>query len=284
MQAGIEPKKLVRESYDREAARYAGASEMQSKNLLRLIDVVEPHLREDGPPLRILDAGCGLGNAIREIKSRPRFKFTAYRGVDLSPEMIRFANERFAGPDAVFSAGDLEHLAFAGSEFDLAISNSVLHWLNQPALGLNVDRSLKELHRVLKPGGLLGMSVAGAGTGKRFNRAYRATVEEMKLGGPGGVIEDPIGCMQLHEIVGRLLTGGFDVLAASLEYEPVMFSAAADYANAVRAYGFEMFTAHAPAGRREEMWEAMTRRFTREVDAGPYCHDQYMIYVIAKKR
>jgi SAM-dependent methyltransferase len=283
MPSSIEPKKLVRDSYDREAARYASSSSMQSQNLLRLLDVAEPFLPSDPTELRVLDAGCGLGNAIQELKARPSFRVSSYHGIDLSPEMIHFAQEHFRSDNIEFSVGDLEYIEFADGAFNLVISNSVLHWLNQPACGLRVDGALAELYRILKPNGLLAISVAAIGTGRRFNRAYRATVDELKLVGSGSLIEDPVGCMQLHDVVDALLHSGFEIDAASLEYEPVTFASAAEYANAVRAYGFEMFTAHAPAERREEIWASIFRRFTEANPDKPYRHDQYMIYVAATK-
>lgn len=284
MPAAIEPKKLVRDSYDREAQRYANASAMQSRNLMRLLEVAEAHVKSGAEPLRVLDAGCGLGNAIAELKVRHTFPVGSYLGVDLSPEMIAYAKEHFAAPGIEFQVVDLEELEFADAAFDLLISNSVLHWLNQPRLGVTVDGALKQLARVLRPGGLMALSVAGVGTGRRFNRAYREAVTELKLAEPGSLIEDPIGCMQLHEVVDGLQANGLDVLCASLEYEPALFASAAEYANVVRAYGFEMFTAHAPAERREEAWEAIVRRFTAENPDSPYRHDQYMIYAAAQKR
>ena len=78
MPSPIQPKQLIRDSYDREALRYASASAMQSHNLLRLLNIIEPYLEVDRTQLRILDAGCGLGNAIVEIGARPAFNGATY--------------------------------------------------------------------------------------------------------------------------------------------------------------------------------------------------------------
>ena len=167
--------------------------------------------------------------------------------------MIRFANEHFAGPNVAFQTADLEHLDFTDGGFDLVISNSVLHWLNQPGLGLRVDAAFAQLGRVLRSGGLIALSVAGVGTGRRFNRAYRETMQELQLAELDKLIEDPIGCMQLHDVVDALLRNGLELLTAGMEYEPITFASAADYANAVRAYGISRCSprTHRSSGRKQ---------------------------------
>ena len=96
-----------------------------------------------GPtPLRFLDAGCGTGNNVRHFGDRGRAV-----GVDLSEEAIRFCRER--GVTVV--RGALMALPFRDGAFDCVTSFDVLYhrWVTD-------DRAaVRELTRVLKPGGLL---------------------------------------------------------------------------------------------------------------------------------
>lgn len=100
----------------------------------------------DGMELRVLDAGCGTGNNLRHLASWGRPV-----GIDLSEEAIRFCHQR--GVRAV--RGNLLALPFGDDDFDVVTSFDVLYhrWITD-------DRAaLRELVRVLRPGGLLFVRV-----------------------------------------------------------------------------------------------------------------------------
>ena len=283
--AGDAVKNAVRESYDSEAERYAGRTRLQAKNLTKLLS----YIGETCGSLRVaraLDVGCGTGIAAKALSSSS-VAVADYLGIDLSPAMITIARREFAGPGVHFEAGDAEHLPVRSSEFDLVLSNSVLHWLNQPQLGHDPSLAVAEMDRVLKPGGRVALSVAGVGTGSRFRRSYLTVMErEAKRPDFDGrlFLRNPIGLMQLHEVLNLLLGAGFDVLRGQLDFEPQVYPAAADYAGDVRAYGFSIFLAAIPVERREGGWDGSVSDFIAQFGAAPYRHDQYMIYVIAQKR
>jgi SAM-dependent methyltransferase len=96
-----------------------------------------------GPaPGRFLDSGCGTGVNLSHLGRRGRAV-----GVDLSEEAIRFCRGR--GVTAV--RGSVVALPFRGGAFDSATSFDVLYhrWVTDDGA------ALRELARVLKPGGLL---------------------------------------------------------------------------------------------------------------------------------
>lgn len=98
---------------------------------------------------RILDAGCGAGPLTATLRERG----ATVTGFDVSPAMIALARQRL-GPDPALLVADLsEPLPFAAGEFDDAIASLVLHYLEDWA------GPLAELHRVLRPGGRLLLSV-----------------------------------------------------------------------------------------------------------------------------
>ena len=96
-----------------------------------------------GPaPGRFLDSGCGTGVNLAHLGRRGRAV-----GVDLSEEAIRFCRGR--GVTAV--RGSVVALPFRGDAFDCATSFDVLYhrWVTDDGA------AVRELARVLKPGGLL---------------------------------------------------------------------------------------------------------------------------------
>jgi len=95
----------------------------------------------------ILDAGCGTG-AILQRLGNPNKNV----GVDLAPEAISLCRRR--GLNNVRQA-DIMALPFGDASFDAVICASVLYhqWVQDPG------GALRELHRVLRPGGLLLVNV-----------------------------------------------------------------------------------------------------------------------------
>lgn len=94
---------------------------------------------------RVLDAGCGCGLALGEL--RERFAPDVLVGVDHDAALVGEA--RRAHPDAALCVGDVTKLDFADASFDLVLCHQLLHHLAAP------ERALAELRRVLAPGGVL---------------------------------------------------------------------------------------------------------------------------------
>jgi SAM-dependent methyltransferase len=97
--------------------------------------------------VRILDAGCGTGGTTTELR-----QFGDVVGIDLAWEALEPARER--GLSALARAS-IEQLPFLPATFDVATSFEVVYHL-----GVASDTAaLTEIHRVLKPGGLLLLRV-----------------------------------------------------------------------------------------------------------------------------
>ena len=89
----------------------------------------------------VVDAGCGGGRAVAELAGRGAHAI----GVDLDPEMIAAARERW--PEAEFHLGDATTLPLETGSVTGYRADKVLHLLDDPARGVT------EARRVLAPGG-----------------------------------------------------------------------------------------------------------------------------------
>jgi SAM-dependent methyltransferase len=103
---------------------------------------------------RVLDLGSGGG--IDVLLSAKRVGPTGFVwGVDMTPEMLQLAraNATKAGvPNVEFLEGTIEAIPLPAESVDVVISNCVIN--------LSVDKPavFAEMHRVLRPGGRLGIS------------------------------------------------------------------------------------------------------------------------------
>jgi SAM-dependent methyltransferase len=97
------------------------------------------------PDARILDAGCGSGRNMVELARRG-----AVTGVELSETSASLARDRGVGE---VIEGSVLEMPFDADSFDLAVSLDVIEHL-QGDLG-----ALRELRRVVAPGGLLLVTV-----------------------------------------------------------------------------------------------------------------------------
>ncbi len=94
---------------------------------------------------RILDIGCGTGANLEMLS-----QFGAAEGVDVSIDALEFCRQR--GLQNV-RQGEAEHLPYEDGSFDLVTALDVVEHLDDDVLGL------KEMRRVLRPGGVALMFV-----------------------------------------------------------------------------------------------------------------------------
>ena len=96
---------------------------------------------------RVLDIGSGPGLLAREMASSvgPQGRVC---GVDLSEAMVAMASKRCADqPWTEFRTGDATTLPYPENSSDAAVSTQVYEYVQ------DVPAALRELHRVLRPGG-----------------------------------------------------------------------------------------------------------------------------------
>jgi ubiquinone/menaquinone biosynthesis C-methylase UbiE len=140
-------KNEVSRSFDRMADYYAGDRGQSPWFHAQLKIVLEMLGSEKG---RLLDIGCAAGAEFEPLLDRG-FEIV---GIDYSPEMVRLAKERFNSSGSVqLCRADAEALPFPDASFDHVVCLGVFEYLS------TYDRSLDEIHRVLRPGGSVIISL-----------------------------------------------------------------------------------------------------------------------------
>lgn len=284
-------KEIIKKSYNEQAALYAECDEMQTTNLKNLLNYFfncKFNLVEG----RLLDLGCGTGTFIKkiqnikEIKHKLNINKIKYHGIDLSYELLKEGKRKI--PNNVVIVGDAECLPFKEESFDIVISNSVLHWLNVPESNHTPKQALREVFRVLNVNRPLAISVSGIGTAKRFQHSYRkimATYKNEEWFDKSLFRPDPIGSMKLKDLKKIMTDIGYKIKKAKKHYEPVDYKdGAGKYIAQVEAYGKGMYLAPIPEDKREKVWAEIKDDFIKAVGDTNYCHDQYIIYIIALKK
>lgn len=156
--------RAVRRSFERASGSYAAAAVLQGQVREELLSRLEFFKLQ---PQRVLDLGAGLGESTREL--RRLFGRARVVAVDLAPALLlRGLGRPRPWRRSMALCADARRLPFATASVDLAFSNLMLQWCDQPA------QAFAEIARVLRPGGLLLASTFGPLTLQELRGAWSA--------------------------------------------------------------------------------------------------------------
>lgn len=147
------------EDYDRHAVLQRQTAQWLAEDMLGL---------GLGPKARILEIGCGTG-FVAEAAAH-RLARADWLMTDIAPAMIARARAKLGmSPHFRYCVMDGEEPRIAQHElFDLVCSNLTVQWFAKP------DRSLKQLFRLVKPGGHLIFTTLAEGTLEEWRKAHVA--------------------------------------------------------------------------------------------------------------
>jgi SAM-dependent methyltransferase len=195
-----EGKPNLKSSYDCVAERYATEyfDELARKPFDReLLDTFADSLREQGV---ICEIGCGPGQISRYLQDLG----LKMCGIDLSDEMVKCAGR--LNPDISFEQGDMLALNAEDASFAGVVSfYAIIHLRRE-----DVTRALREMRRVLIPGGRLLVSFHGGEGELHRDEWYDQPVSI------------DVNLFQSYEMRGYLDAAGFEVEGIA-EREPYEF-------------------------------------------------------------
>lgn len=104
----------------------------------------------------VVEFGCGTGRIGAELLQQWLPANATYLGLDVSSTMVGLARERvgaFGARAAIRQTDGSPHIDAPDGAFDRFLSTYVLDLLSEA----DIDTALAEAHRVLRPGGLVGL-------------------------------------------------------------------------------------------------------------------------------
>ncbi|HEY8173219.1 MAG TPA: class I SAM-dependent methyltransferase [Dehalococcoidia bacterium] len=102
---------------------------------------------------RVLEVGCGAGSRLLLLDNNTRFSHALSAGVEPTPSLVSRAGSTFVSRARPLSAlaADPASLPFADASYDIALCGDLLRFLDVRG----AQSALREIARVLRPGGLL---------------------------------------------------------------------------------------------------------------------------------
>jgi len=119
---------------------------------------------------KILDVGCGNGRLIKLFQD---FDID-YTGIDNSEELLKIAKKDFSSQKFIF--GDILNLPVLDNSVDAVFCIAVLHHIPSKKLR---RQAVKELYRVVRPGGLIFMTNWHYSSMKLSNLATKFTLAKI---------------------------------------------------------------------------------------------------------
>ena len=166
-----------------------------------MLEFLEPR-----PGDRILDCGCGMGFYLKVLTGLAK---GCYCGVDGDLQALAFARQVLDGRGASLVRGDLLHLPYEDAFFDKVLLSEVLEHLPDDRQGL------AEIRRVLRPGGILALTVPQRDYPFWYdpiNRVAEGFGRPIRRGPFAGIWANHYRLYRPDEVTARLREGGFQIL------------------------------------------------------------------------
>ncbi len=172
----------IREMFDTIAPRYDLLNRLLSLGIDRRWRTFAVAQIKSSPSGKVLDIATGTGDVALEVARQTSNDVTIV-GADISREMVEIGRQKVAASPysdrITFEIAPCEALPFSDGEFDsTTIAFGIRNVVDRP-------KGLKEMHRVLKPGGravILEFSMPSSPLFERLYRFYFLTVLP-KIGG-----------------------------------------------------------------------------------------------------
>lgn len=201
---------------------YLENSQMQKRWAKEALDFIALEAKDIQ---KILDVGSGDGKITASMQTK--FPHAQIHGVDKSPNMVAYAQQRFINVGITFSVGDAHELNF-DQQFDLVTSFSAIHRLPQP------KKAAACIFHSLRP---LGFFIAAfpCNTSPNLTEAFAEVDTSETWRAHISTKERKDYQFTRDEICGWLRAAGFLVIRAKMMWKIERFSSKDYFRDALRA-------------------------------------------------
>jgi ubiquinone/menaquinone biosynthesis C-methylase UbiE len=229
------------------------------------------------PGERVLDLGCGTGLLTRHIADRVGSSGYVL-GLDPLPLRIELAAAR-AAANLEFRVGNAYALDFIrDSTFDVACMNAVLHWLPEKS------GPLRQLARILKPGGRFGSSSGLPGGSSPAYDVVADVLSQPPFRDHPRAKDDVSYRIDAPEFRDLLTAAGFTVVRIDIQDMVQQFDSPEAAIRFFEASSFGNFLGHLPEPLRAPARAAIKRGLEALVPSGAVRRDGRRMVAIAEKR
>lgn len=156
-----------------------------------------------------LEVACGTGTLLELVLRWRRFRRrppSAVTGIDYAESMLAGARHRFArDPEVTVQHADATQLPFGDDSFDTANIANAVHCLP------DVNAALRDVHRVLRPGGTLAANVLLYPRGPWPLKGIAERINGWGI--RKGILYTPY---QAEDVRARLLATGYEIVSESI--------------------------------------------------------------------
>lgn len=144
-------KQKIKHNFNNSVLHYDDFSQLQQTVGHQLITLTAPYSKNT-----VIDLGCGTGAITEQFTDQ--YALSNLHAIDFSEKSIEKSQQRLKHLNTHCYVADFDLLPFQSQQFDLAFSNMALHW------SPNLNKTLKEIARILSPNGALLFSLPIMGT------------------------------------------------------------------------------------------------------------------------
>lgn len=258
------------------AKTYDEISDSQFNNGRLLVEKLEIKAGDS-----ILDIGSGTGRLGRHVIEIIGPSGT-YLGIDPLEDRIKLANEKNQHPNAEFQIGTAEDLSSIGdNRFDVVYLNAVFHWVVDKAT------ALKEIFRVLKPGGKIGIAT-GAWELNSITGIRLIIDTVLKREPYSSVVNVENSTQNQHglkttQLVELLAEANFKVKDVQIKESKRSYESAEDITKFNEASSFGNYLNHVPESLRDQAKRDIEAEFENHRSKNGLQFSHYTIYAVAKK-
>lgn len=195
----------------------------------------------------VLDIGCGTGRLAAHVAKiiGPSGKIA---GIDPSPLRIELASKKIKDTSSTrsnFCVGRAEDLSvFIDNTFDIAYLCAVFHWV------ADKKAALKEIHRILRPGGKVGLTTGDKDTPFTVRQISDKVLNSGPYAGQVNHEEDTNKPVNRNELQALFQSAGYEDINITTRTTQIYFNTTKEVFEFIESSSFGTFLQHVPVHLR----------------------------------